>query len=439
MNIYMDISPNLTKVDLSDKSLDDYAPIVPETVSQIRQLSGKLKGLRVTHINATSVGGGVAEMLKSIVPLQRNIGLDSNWYVIPPNQDFFKVTKEIHNLMQGKKGGLTQNQKKLYLDYNNYLAGLIGEIKTDVLIIHDPQPLAALNYLNGKRPRFCIWRCHIDTSHPNKSIWNFMLPYIRNYDRYVFTMDDFVNGDLSRNKIDFITPVIDPLAEKNKIISKDEARNYLKKYNVDPDKPLMTQVSRLDPWKDPEGVVDAWLLAKKKFPDLQLALVAQMASDDPEGAEVYKRVQQYIKGEKGIFLLVSDKDNAQLVQAFQAGSEVVLQKSLREGFGLTVTEAMWKNAVVVGGNVGGIRLQIKDEVNGFLVNSPAEAAERVIYLLEHPEAVKSLSEMAHISVRDNFLLPHKVLNYLLVFSEVFAPKQHFASRWPLLGRFFNSR
>ena len=409
-------SSSLQIVDSPPKYLDDYASIVPEVVEKIRELAKPLKGLSVAHVNATALGGGVAEMLRSDVPLQRDVGLDARWYVIPPSDPFFEVTKEIHNTMQGKEGELTDEQKKTYLDHNKLIAELLAQVEADVLVIHDPQPAAALFFIGDRRAaRLTIWRSHIDTSHPNLSVWNFLRPYLQTYDQYVFTLPDYTNQDFPDEQVSFITPVIDPLSEKNIAMDRDEARQYLERFGINIGKPLITQISRFDPWKDPEGVIDAYRMAKEDIPDLQLAMVAQMASDDPEGVRVYEQVKDYAEGEEGIFLLVNLPNNDTAVNAFQTGSDVVLQKSIREGFGLTVTEAMWKGAAVIGGNVGGIRLQIEDGASGYLVNSPEEAAERVIALMKDPGLKARISQAAHKSVKSKFLMPHKLLNYLNLF------------------------
>lgn len=407
----------LRKVECGVSSLEDYRSIVPDIVEKVRLLAKPLRGLRIVHINATAIGGGVAEMLKSEVPLQNDLGLKSSWYVIPPDEGFFTVTKAIHNFLQGKEGELNEEQKRVYLDYNQQIAGLLAQISTDVLIIHDPQPAAALSFLNGRKPKLAIWRCHIDTSTPNQSVWDFLLPYLKNFDRYVFTLPDYSNGVFDESKISYITPVIDPFSPKNVALPKAEAKEYLKKMGVDITKPLLTQISRLDPWKDPLGVIDAYRLAKRQLPSLQLALVAQMATDDPEGTVVYGQVKKHVAGERGIFIFVNLPDNDRAVNAFQVGSDVILQKSIREGFGLTVTEAMWKGAAVVGGNVGGIRAQIRDGENGFLVNSSTEAAERIVRVISEPHLKQKLSTAAHQTVLNSFLLPHKLLKFLELFDK----------------------
>ncbi|RJP46445.1 MAG: glycosyltransferase [Armatimonadetes bacterium] len=423
------VSGALQKINCPAKDIKNYRQFVPEVVDQVLHLAQPLQGLKIAHVNATALGGGVAEMLRSVVPLQQSIGLDSNWYVIPPNDLFFEVTKNIHNFMQGAEGDLNEEMKKIYLDYNRHIASLLAKIKADVLLIHDPQPAAALSFLEA-RPKLALWRCHIDTSRPNPSVWKFLLPFLTAYDHHIFTLSDFTHQGLPADKLSFITPVIDPLAEKNIPMEKERAKEYLKQFGINPGKPLITQVSRFDPWKDPEGVIDAYRLAKKEFPDLQLAMVAQMATDDPEGAVIYNQVKDYAKNEEGIFLLVNLPENDLAVNAFQVASDIILQKSIREGFGLTVTEAMWKGAVMIGGNVGGIKLQIKDEQTGFLVNSSAEAAEKIIYILRNPKIKEKLSLSACESVRARFLSPHNLLHYLNLFRQLL-PMQTTKENTPL--------
>lgn len=411
----------LTLVETQTKRLEDYSKITPDVVGKIKKLAEKLNGVSIAHVNATAVGGGVAEMLKSEIPLQNDVGLKSSWYVIPPNDDFFEITKSIHNFMQGKPGNLTEGQKKLYLEYNQYIGELLSEIKADIFVIHDPQPAASLKFMK-KKPKVAIWRSHIDTSHPNKKVWDFLRPYLEGYDHFVFTLPQYTNDEFDKGKVSFITPVIDPLNAKNKAMSKAEARKYLKRLGIDTSRPLVTQVSRLDPWKDPEGVIDAYRQAKKEIKGLQLALVAQMASDDPEGMVIHHQIKEYIGADKDIYLMVNLDDNDRAVNAFQVGSDIILQKSIREGFGLTVTEAMWKGAVVIGGNVGGIKLQIEDGKNGYLVDSSREAAERIVELLNDRQKLEKMSKAAHLSVKEKFLLPHKKLNYLRLFYRLLREK-----------------
>lgn len=399
------------------KSLDDYKRFTPDTVKQIKHLAKPLKGLKIVHLNATAQGGGVAEMLRPEVALQQDIGLNSSLYIIPPNLEFFEVTKKIHNFLQGQPGRLTDQERKTYLQYSRLIAQALSALnpQPDIIFIHDPQPAASISFFNNLSIK-TLWRCHIDTSSLNKDVWSFLTAYLKPYSHFIFTHPDYLQKSfLPLSKVSFITPVIDPLAPKNIPMDKGKAKQYLKQYGINPNQPLITQVSRLDPWKDPLGVMDAYRMAKTAIPDLQLALVAQSANDDPEGERMYTKVKNYIKKEKGIFLLQNLPDNDRAVNAFQTASDIVLQKSIREGFGLTVTEAMWKGTVVIAGNVGGIRLQIKNGVNGFLINSTKETAENIVHILQYPKAAARLSKTAHQSVTEKFLLPHAILNYLHLF------------------------
>lgn len=405
------ITPKFIKVELPEKKLSDYEEICPEVIADIKLLAQELSPLKIINVNATSFGGGVSVILKSLVPLLNDAGIDTTWYVIPPNDEFFEVTKTIHNHLQGKKGELSEKQRKTYLDYSKLLADLMDKEEADVIVFHDPQTLAMPHYMKQKNA-YSIWRCHIDTSAPNKNTWDFLKPHFKNFDHYIFTMADFTNEDLEPEKISLITPVIDPLSEENKIIPKHEALSYLKQYGIDVTKPVITQVSRFDPWKDPLGVIDAYMLAKKKFPDLQLVFLSQLATDDPEGVRLYEEVRDYAENKPDITIILNPPENGKLLNALQTGSTIILQKSIKEGFGMTVTEAMWKSNVVIAGNTGGIKLQIEDGVNGFLTNSIEETAEKIIYALEHPGVIERIKEEAHLSVKSRYLTPHLIHNYL---------------------------
>jgi len=338
----------LKQVHYRSRKFDDYLRLTPEVVNKAKQIARSLQGLRITHLNATALGGGVAEMLRCIVPLEKDLGLKSKWLVIPPDESFFEITKKIHNLMQGQPGNLTKKEREIYLSYNQKIAKWLLKKPTDILIIHDPQPATVLKYLGKRKPPVSIWRCHIDTACPNRKMWHFLRPYLEPYDHYVFTTNKCANGDFPKNKLSFITPVIDVYSLKNIKSSVGEARFYLKRFGIDIKRPLLTQISRLDPWKDPVGVIDAYRLAKEKIPELQLALVAQMSIDDPEAKIVQKKIERYVGNDPDIFLLINLPKNDVAVNAFQTASNIILQKSIREGFGLTVTEAMWKGAVVIG-------------------------------------------------------------------------------------------
>lgn len=395
----------ITDVQVHPQSFFQYATLVPETVSHVQLLAKPLIGLKILHVNATSVGGGVAEMLLSQIPLERDLGLDSRWLVIPPNEAFFEVTKSIHNYMQGKPGDLSPQQKEIYLNHNQLVANLLDKEPCDILVIHDPQPAAALSFMKN-RPSVCLWRCHIDTTAPNQYVFDFLLPYLLNYDGFIFTLPEFASLKFPKEKLHFLTPVIDPFSLKNQLMEKHQAQQVLSQLGLDISLPLATQVSRLDPWKDPTGVIDAFLLAKQQITNLQLAFVAQMASDDPEGQVVYSQVKDYANNNPDIHFFVNLPDNDMQVNAFQTASNVILQKSIREGFALTVTEAMWKSNVVIGGNAGGIALQIQNEQNGYLVNSAEQAARRIVSVVSNPQLCQSLGAAARKSVLSHYLMPH---------------------------------
>lgn len=412
--------PALQQIFCPPKSLDNYQKVAPSVVAKIKREAKSLQGLKILHLNATAVGGGVAEMLKPEVALENNIGLNSSLYIIPPDEKFFEITKKIHNLLQGKKGKLTTEEKALYLQHNHLIGYCLSKInpQPDIIIIHDPQPLASVSFLTNNQP-IQIWRCHIDTTSPNKNTWNFLQTYLKNYNHFIFTSPEYLQDNFPPlSQTSFITPFIDPLSKKNILMTKGEAKSYIKKFGINLNKPLVTQVSRLDPWKDPFGVIDAYRLAKKQIPSLQLALVAQSASDDPEGEIIFQKVKKYINNEVGIFLLKNLPDNEKAVNVFQTASDIILQKSTREGFGLTVTEAMWKGAAVIAGNVGGIKLQIQNGVNGYLINNPQKAAEKIIYLLKHPYVIKRISKSARKSTEEKFLLPYVLLQHLKLFNSL---------------------
>jgi trehalose synthase len=301
-------------------------------------------------------------------------------------------------------------------------AKLMQDMKADVWIIHDPQPVGLIPYMPNFHPS--IWRVHIDTSHPNKDAWEFINPFMRMYDRIVFTCEDFIGPHLPKEKVRVFPPAIDPLTIKNSPLSLDSAKDIVKSFNIDLDRPLVIQVARFDPWKDPLGVVEAYRIAKKKIPGLQLAFLGLfLAKDDPEAMKIFNKVQKYTKNDPDIFLF---SDPAQIgslrvdtfVNAFQTAATVILQKSIREGFGLTVSEAMWKGQPVIGGKVGGIKLQIKEGKNGFLVSSPKQTAKRIIQLIENPQLAEKLGRAAKETVREKFLMPRLLRDYLKLFQEL---------------------
>lgn len=408
----------IRQVPLDPIPLTVYKGVVSEKqYKEIEKLAKDLTGLRVIHLNTSPSGGGVAEVLRALVPLLKGVGVAADWYVSRKNDNFFRITKEIHNFLQGKKGDLSEEQRKTYLLVNQEVAQYFQKIKADIWFIHDPQFVAISGFDGRLRPS--IWRCHIDTSKPNLFVWRFLLPFIQKYNRYVFTMRKYLGPDLDYKKARIFAPAIDPLSRKNDSLDKQAADEVMKKFGVDPDKPLVSQISRFDPWKDPWGVMDAYRMAKKEMPDLQLALIGAFAPDDPEANEVIEDLKKYAAGDPGIFILSNlDGVGDVAVNAFQVASDVIIQKSTREGFGLTVSEGMWKGKPVIGGRAGGIVEQLIDGENGFLVTTAAQTAEKVIYLLNHPEKAREMGEKGKERVREHFLITRLLLDHLRLYDEL---------------------
>lgn len=412
----------LDSVPLSAKRLDDYRTVVgEEEIGVIRQLAEPLKGARVLHINATATGGGVAEILASLVPLMRDAGLDAEWQVILGDQAFFTATKACHNGLQGQDIPLTPEIKDVWQSYNS-ANGDHFDGEYDFVIVHDPQPAGLLQAKQGRGAKHWLWRCHIDTSSPNPAYWDFFAPKIGAYDALIFTMPAYVGPGINADKAFFITPTIDPLSLKNLPVPLELAQRVVGGYGLDLSRPLITQVSRFDPWKDPLGVIDAYRLVKRARPDVQLALVGAMAGDDPEGWDYLNRTTRRAGEDPDLLILHNFQGiGAQQVACFQSLSDVVIQKSLREGFGLVVTEAMWKARPVVAGNVGGIPLQVLDGETGYLVDSVEGCAERTLELLDDAELSDKLGSRGREHVREHFLTTHHLKDYLGVF-------KHLASR-----------
>jgi trehalose synthase len=393
-------------------SLDKYAPIIgDQKISEIRSLADRLTGKSVCHVNSTSFGGGVAEILHRLVPLMQDVGLKADWRLIKGSDEFFNVTKAFHNGLQGMDISLSDEMKKIYLEYNEANAQRL-DLHHEFVVIHDPQPAAIISHQKIRVGKW-IWRCHIDLSTPNPEFMNFLLPIMFQYDSLIFTMEQYVPEPLKSRKAAIIPPSIDPLSDKNKPLSEEVVLSILDKYGIDPEKPIITQVSRFDPWKDPLGVIDAYRIVKKEMPNVQLLLIASMARDDPEGWTYYEKTTRHAADDLDIHLLTDLKGVGDIeVNAFQRASDVIIQKSLREGFSLSATEALWKEVPVVGGNVGGIPLQVIDGVNGFLVNNVQEAAERTLYLLKHPAEAKKMGAKGKEHVLKNFLITRHLEDYL---------------------------
>ena len=399
-------------------SLKDYTEIVGEKeIHEIQTLAEKLAGKSVVHVNSTSFGGGVSEILHRLVPLMKDVGLNAEWKVIKGDEGFFNVTKTFHNALQGQKTPLTEEMKKVYLQQNELNANVL-DLDYDYVVVHDPQPLAIINYHNKRKGKW-IWRCHIDLSQPNKEFWSFLEPFLANYDAFVFSLKKYVKKPLEKRNVAIITPSIDPLSDKNKSLPKSQILKTLERYDVDPNRPILTQVARFDPWKDPLGVIDAYRKVKKRMPGVQLLLITSMAPDDPEGWIYYERTARHAGDDYDIHLLTDLMGVGNLeVNAFQRASDVALLKSIREGFGMTVTEALWKKVPVVGGNVGGIPLQVIDSITGFLVSTLEEAAEKALYLLRNSREAKEMGKRGREHVLRNFLITKHLKDYLSLFIQL---------------------
>jgi trehalose synthase len=408
----------MSTVTLRRLSLKDYTEIVGEKeINEIRTLAEKLAGKSVVHVNSTSFGGGVSEILHRLVPLMKDVGVNAEWKVMKGDKEFFNVTKTFHNALQGKKIELTENMKKIYLRYNELNVNLL-DLDCDYVVIHDPQPLAIINYRGEGKGKW-IWRCHIDMSKPNEEFLDFLAPFLAKYNAFIFSLKDYAKGPLEERNVTIITPSIDPLSDKNKPLPENQILATLERYDVDPNRPILTQVARFDPWKDPLGVIDAYRKVKKMMPGVQLLLITSMAPDDPEGWVYYERTARHAGEDYDIHLLTDLMGVGNLeVNAFQRATDVTLLKSIREGFGMTVTEALWKKVPVVGSNVGGIPLQVIDGITGFLVNTVEETAEKTLYLLKNLGEAKEAGKRGREHVLKNFLITKHLKDYLSLFIQL---------------------
>jgi trehalose synthase len=409
----------LQPVATGHKSLADYTHICGrELIEEIRELAEPLKGRRVVHVSATAFGGGVSEILYTLIPLMRDVGLDCEWQVIYGREEFFNATKLMHNALQGHPQDLDEEQWRTWEQYNEMNARELSE-GWDVCLIHDPQP-AGLHRLVQEKAAGWVWRCHIDLSTPNPATIERLLPYIADYPQALFHMAEYVPAGM-KGKINVVPPAIDPLMPKNMALSPEDASYVCEQFGIDVDRPLICQVSRFDPWKDPLGVIDAYRIVKEKVPDVQLALVGSMASDDPEGWDFFNATIAHADGDPDVHILNNFNNVGAIeVNAFQSHADVVVQKSTREGFGLTVSEAIWKARPFIGGNVGGIPLQVEDGVTGFLVETVEQCAQRSLELLEDPALGKSLGRRGKEHVRSHFLTPRYLRDYLRIFGELAA-------------------
>jgi trehalose synthase len=406
----------LEQVQVPPLSLTAYEPVAgAEAVDEIRRLAEPLRGARVLHLNATKYGGGVAEILPTLTALMVDLGLAAEWRVIPGSDAFFNVTKQIHNGLQGMDVVFGEEAQRVYEDANHgFAAEFEGDY--DFVVIHDPQP-AALRSLSPGAGGKWIWRCHIDLSTTNADVWGFLRPFVDAYDAAIFTHPDYAQPDLTKPWLAFIAPSIDPLSPKNLALDPQLLDDVVFRFGLDPHRPLLLQVSRFDPWKDPLGVIDTYRAVKREVADVQLALVGSMATDDPEGWRIYKDVLRHAGRDPDLVILSNlDGVGSLEVNALQRSSEVVLQKSLREGFGLTVSEALWKGVPVVGGRVGGIPMQIGQNECGRLVSSVEEATSACLELLGDVELRRTLGAAGHERVRRLFLSTRNLREYLALFT-----------------------
>ncbi|MCK4538566.1 MAG: glycosyltransferase [Candidatus Krumholzibacteria bacterium] len=394
--------------------LDKYADIVGwDVIDQLHQLVAPLRDIKIVHVNSTRKGGGVAEILNKLVPLKRELGMNVSWEVVEGNDDFFKCTKSFHNGLQGDKVEIPRSLLDSYERVNEENADkLRGKLTdADIVVIHDPQPAPLLRFIPERKGKW-IWRCHIDASHPDRFVWKYLRDFIVEYDASIFSLAAFAQP-LPHTEF-LIPPSIDPLSDKNIELDRKEIESTVSNLGIDTERPIMLQVSRFDRFKDPVGVIQAYRLTKKFVPSLQLVLAGGEATDDPESQAVLEDINIAANKDTDIHILVLPSDAHRTINALQRASDIVLQKSTREGFGLTVTEAMWKGKPVIGGDTGGIRIQVVNHRTGFLVNTPEGAALRARYLLFHRDKLMEMGSTAKKFVKENFLLTRHLREYLTV-------------------------
>lgn len=398
--------------------LDQYAEVTGlDVVNHLCQLSATLKGMKVVHVNSTREGGGVAEILRKLVPMMEALGLDVRWEVLEGSPDFYQCTKGFHNAIQGFPVELSEAMLATYEKVNSENADRLRSVleEADFVFIHDPQPAPFLHFCPNRRGKW-VWRCHIDCSRPYRPVWKYLKKWILDYDASIFSLAQF--AQLLPHLQYLIAPSIDPLSEKNIELPKEEIRGVFDQFGLKPDLPFILQVSRFDRFKDPLGVIEAFKHARKMVP-LQLVLAGGSATDDPEGEKVLDEVRKAAEDEEDVHVLLLPPDAHRTINALQRASDIVLQKSIKEGFGLTVTEAMWKGKPVIGGDTGGIRLQVVDHFTGFRVRSPEGAALRIRYLLHRTDKLEEMGVRAKRLVLENFLLTRHLREYLALMIGVF--------------------
>jgi trehalose synthase len=410
------------RVNPGNKSLADYRSIVRrELYDEVVTLGERLRGKRVLHVSATSFGGGVAEILYTMVPLMRDVGLDAEWDIMFGSEPFFNVTKSFHNALQGAEYELTVEDRAIFEEYNRMSAEAMqkADEEWDIVLVHDPQPALLKHFTGGLSPETkWIWRCHPDLSTPNREVSDYLVPHIADYGAQVYTMREYTPPDVHLPGLTLIPPAIDPLSPKNMALSVDDARYIVNQFGVDVQKPFMVQVSRFDPWKDPLGVIDAYRMVKEQVPEVQLVLIGSMAHDDPEGWDYWYKTVNYADGDRDIFLF-SNLTNVGAIEvnAFQSIADVVIQKSIREGFGLVISEALWKARPLVAARVGGIPMQV-DGGGGILIDTIPEAADACTKILKDPEFARQIGRLGKEHVRDNYLSPRELRDHLLLFAQL---------------------
>lgn len=402
----------MARVDHSAPGLKDYIPIVGEnTVDELRLIASRLKGKKIQHINSTRQGGGVAEMLSRVIPLMKELGVDIEWGVIEGSPDFFNVTKKFHNALHGRYEIIVDKDFDIYLEAaRKYIAKT--RIEGEVVFVHDPQPIALIQNKRRLKEVKWVWRCHIDVSSPNERVWEFISTFIEGYHASVFSSPKFTRPLKIPQFL--VCPAIDPLSDKNRALSKSEVDKVLYKYGLDRNKPIIAQISRYDYLKDPIGVIEAFKLVKR-YIDAQLVLAGNRAADDPETEKVLEEVKEKAKGVSDVhILLIPPEHNDIDINALQRASSVIVQKSIREGFALTVTEALWKGKPVVASAVGGIPLQIKHKYSGLLCHSIEGAALQIRQFLQNPTFAKRLATNGQTHIERNFLITRLMREHMLL-------------------------
>ena len=410
--------------------LEQYAHIVGnEVIDHLRQLAYPLKGMKILHINSTKEGGGVAEILNRLIPLKRELGIDAEWEIITGDADFYQCTKKMHNSLQGNRDDISASLLNIYEQTNllNFERLRVKLEEADVVFIHDPQPAAFLHFCKGRKGKW-VWRCHIDVSHPYRPVWKYLREYIKGYDASIWSLSAFAQQ--FSHPLYLIPPSIDPLSEKNIDLPADEISGFLESWGINRDSPVITQVSRFDRFKDPVGVIQSYRIVRNYVP-VQLVLAGGGASDDPEGQQVLQEVKDFAGDDPDIHILELPPDAHRAINALQRGSDIIVQKSLKEGFGLTVTEGLWKGKPVIAGDTGGIKLQVINHHNGYRVNTPEGAALRIRYLLKHPEIIETMGKNARQLVLDNYLITRHLREYLtLVVALLFGSEEKIELKLP---------